>query len=932
MSSLSNIIKNGENQKDTNSDSSSQNKTEEEISVSKESNISNNIEMNIMDNLDIQKIKELNSKCVEFILDEKSDISLQILKKLESFLESNILETKFNFDKKLIIIILQNLACCYQKLKDYNNCIIYLGGVIYHFDKELERKHQIKVSEEYFYQNINKDQTNYSILGDLILELRFSAKFHLQMCAVLSQANRHVEALKHAKLAGLICEDNLIKTYYLFIQMKLKNIFSLDNKNNNNNIQNTNEINEEENDLKNSEKMKLTQNIVNDLFYKITNLRKNYYHNDKMNNKELNQNNICFNSYLKYRKNEIHNYQKNGTLLNNIRNVFGAEIKKEDWIQLLNIGNIMNLSPLNDDDIILESDPKYELLKDAILEKVVMLTVSYFCIAMEMKQLSPEPNNKKLNGEFFHYQAVYFSNLYLPVSCPIVKHYINSYYKYYEKDLEPVPEGKIIDYKVDLIRNEIEINKDIQSFVRMQKINYSNNNNSINNFGNKLNKKIIKDFSLINSSNDNANIENNNIINKKNKIPLELKLNLNLDTILNKNNNIEINNNNSKNKKPSVSNDKNNSKNKKNSSSNDNKQAHNSNNKIEKIKKNDNYEIFPNKTNMNIAEKSKIKELPKFKLNFNKLNNINEENNTNEKSNSNNNSNRTKNIAQKVQTKITIHTKAKIHSASINRLKKITFKKNKGYKTERPNSNKRPINISKTLIANKNEKGVDIRKSSFIKSYYNKHLSKTSRYQNKNKKSPIHDNKKMKGNLTDRIALNKSKSLKKSNDKKNKNPKSYYKNNEGYLTQRELTFSKLKEKINLNIDMNSKNKAINKKNTKNNQIHKIIKTTNTINTNKCINELNDKIKNNKVYKNIIRTNRSPRTKIKANINKITSKTEKNNLIHKFYQDVSLVDQKINSGLIYNNCGNTIEFGKYKVKLEKNHNFNSLVKLKNPFKN
>ena len=39
---------------------------------------------------------------------------------------------------------------------------------------------------------------------------------------------------------------------------------------------------------------------------------------------------------------------------------------------------------------------------------------------------------------------------------------------------------------------------------------------------------------------------------------------------------------------------------------------------------------------------------------------------------------------------------------------------------------------------NKNEKGLDIRKSSFIKSYYNRHLSKTSRYQNK--KSPIHDN------------------------------------------------------------------------------------------------------------------------------------------------------------------------------------------------
>ena len=156
---------------------------------------------------------------------------------------------------------MHNLACCYQKLKDYDNCIMYLDSVIYHFDKELEKKHHIKINEDYLYHNLNKDQSNYSLLGDLILELRFSAKFHLQMCAVLSQANRHIEALKHAKLAGLICEDNLIKTYYLFIQMKLKNIFTIGNKSNNNNNKDNKdnkEGEEEENDLNNTEKMKLT--------------------------------------------------------------------------------------------------------------------------------------------------------------------------------------------------------------------------------------------------------------------------------------------------------------------------------------------------------------------------------------------------------------------------------------------------------------------------------------------------------------------------------------------------------------------------------------------------------------------------------------------------------------------------------------------------
>jgi len=47
------------------------------------------------------------------------------------------------------------------------------------------------------------------------------------MCAVLSQANKHIEALKHAKLATLMCEDNLVKTNYLYIQISKNSNFNL---------------------------------------------------------------------------------------------------------------------------------------------------------------------------------------------------------------------------------------------------------------------------------------------------------------------------------------------------------------------------------------------------------------------------------------------------------------------------------------------------------------------------------------------------------------------------------------------------------------------------------------------------------------------------------------------------------------------------------
>ena len=101
-----------------------------------------------------------------------------------------------------------------------------------------------------------------------------------------------------------------------------------------------------------------------------------------------------------------------------------------------------------------------------------MLTVSYFCIANELRFLCNDKSNNKLNGEFYHYKAIEFSSFFLPVSCPIVKHYIFSYYKHYGNDMEIIPEDEIIQMKIDLIRSEIEQDKDTLTFIRGKKINY----------------------------------------------------------------------------------------------------------------------------------------------------------------------------------------------------------------------------------------------------------------------------------------------------------------------------------------------------------------------------------------------------------------------------------------------------------------------------
>ena len=509
------------------------------ISNKEEDNENNNNdseEINLIDNLDqncdFEKLKEINIKCVDLIFDDKPQKSIEILKKLESFLENKIIDIKTNINKKFIIIILHNIACCYHKLKDYDNCINYLESVIYHFDKLIEKKHKISINEEYFDSLIKSQNHNYEkkLLGDLILELRFCAKFHLQMSVILSQAKRHVDSIKHAKLAALICEDNLIKTHLLYNQLKETLL------NSNNNSENYN------NELASIKKqIKLNYKIIVELYKRVLDLRNNKNikvnknniinlneKKSKKNMKSIYNNNYMyiknvitkivknpsdkikydlpynsFDSYANYRKSEIEHFMRNSTTLNDIKNIFENNFKqKDDWIKLLNIDNIMYLSALNYDDLDLESDPKYELLRDSILEKVIMLTVSYYCLSNEIRTLSKDNNKKNINGEYYLFNAISLSLIFLPVSCPIVNHYIMKYYQFYGQGMDIIPEGEIVDYKIDIIRKEIELGNDEEN-------NNENKNNNIIKKNDSYNKKDFLYFITTKKINRVVNEENN---------------------------------------------------------------------------------------------------------------------------------------------------------------------------------------------------------------------------------------------------------------------------------------------------------------------------------------------------------------------------------------------------------------------------------------
>lgn len=60
-------------------------------------------------------------------------------------------------------------------------------------------------------------------------------------------------------------------------------------------------------------------------------------------------------------------------------------LNQNEWLFLLNIGNIMQVSPLTVQDLYSYTSVETELTRDSILEKVSFLAVSYFCISTELR-------------------------------------------------------------------------------------------------------------------------------------------------------------------------------------------------------------------------------------------------------------------------------------------------------------------------------------------------------------------------------------------------------------------------------------------------------------------------------------------------------------------------------------------------------------------
>lgn len=131
-----------------------------------------------------------------------------------------------------------------------------------------------------------------------------------------------------------------------------------------------------------------------------------------------------------------------------VRNVLGLR-HSEDWIFNLNIGNVMHLSLMGAEELNAKLENTHELCKDSMLEKIVLVSVSYFCIGTEMRFLMQKQNSQvhKKDSEAFHAKALHISSLFLPHDCPLVTHIVNSYIKNYLKDKKAMMSSALLTQK-----------------------------------------------------------------------------------------------------------------------------------------------------------------------------------------------------------------------------------------------------------------------------------------------------------------------------------------------------------------------------------------------------------------------------------------------------------------------------------------------------
>lgn len=137
-----------------------------------------------------------------------------------------------------------------------------------------------------------------------------------------------------------------------------------------------------------------------------------------------------------------------------MRNILGF-MNQNLYHDYMNITNIMKLKRLDFRDVYGNRAPDLILTRENLVERLILLVASYFCIGTELrflKQMNTEGFKDTQDAEFWHGKAVELAVNFLPSNAPLVKHIVNSYSKHHSPWNDEIPEDEEVREDVNIFK------------------------------------------------------------------------------------------------------------------------------------------------------------------------------------------------------------------------------------------------------------------------------------------------------------------------------------------------------------------------------------------------------------------------------------------------------------------------------------------------